>query len=370
MDDEPTREQLGSGSGSPPRVRWSLVVFGDGPIDSLVVRSQNRVGQRSKTAISRSKVGDSLLVLFVVALLAPAGALAVDPSATMSAPSSLSVPLSLFTVRGSNGYLITVFGAAGGAERSTVSLSASRGASNATYTTEGTVSPTRMEASFGRLGALSLRFRPSERVRHVIVPPRCRVKGFPAVAEARLGAFVGTIRFRGEGGYTTISDHRIRGRVGEPWAVLRGGGEDQCLSLGSGTNEAPGALLSASSPGEATSFGATAEPPFSAPVTAPSPVMLVQGLGSYRFDGSTLEDRSGMLISRSTSATGAAADFIFNSTLSSATVTPPAPFSGVGTFGRTADGSSTWTGSLNVSLPGRRLVKLTGPRFKSSLRPF
>jgi hypothetical protein len=334
------------------------------------VRLQNRFGHKPKTAIPSSKVRASVLVLSVVALLVPPSASAVNPSATKSDRTRLSVPISLFTLRGSNGYLITVFGATGGGERSTVSLSAAHGTANATYTTEGTVSPTRMEASFGRLGAISLRFQSSGQVRHTTVPPKCRVNGFPSVAKARLGTFSGTIRFRGEGGYTRIFAHRIMGHVGEPWAILGGGREDQCLSLGSGANEAPGALLAASSPREAASFSATAEPPSSTPATGSSSAMLARGLGNYRFDGSTLEKRSGMLISRSTAATGPADDFIFSGALSSATLTPPAPFSGTGTFQRNADGSTSWTGSLSVSLPGRRKVRLTGPRFKSSLQPF
>jgi hypothetical protein len=334
------------------------------------VRLQNRIGPKPKTAISSSKVRGGFLLLSVVALLAPPSASAVNPSGTTNDRTGPSVPASLFTLRGSNGYLISVLGAAGGRDRSTVSLSAAHGSANATYTTEGTVSPTRMEASFGRLGAISLRFRSSGRVQHTPVPPKCRINGFPSVAKARVGTFIGTIRFRGEEGYTRISAHRITGRVGEPWAILGGGRKDQCLSLGSGVNEAPGALLAASSAGEAASFSATAEPPSSAPVTGSAPGVLAQQLGSYRFDGATMEKRSGMLISRSTSATGAAGDFIFGSALSSATLTPPDPFSGIGTFQRNADGSTSWTGSLSVSLPGRRKVRLTGPRFKSSLQPF
>ncbi len=277
------------------------------------------------------------------------------------------MPISLFTLHGTNGYLITVYGASGRRDRSTVGLSAARGTANANYTTEGTVTPTRMEATFGRLGVLALRFRFSGRVRHTTVPPSCRLNGFPSVAKARLGTFIGTIRFRGEHGYTKVSANRIKGRVGEPWAVIGGRGEDQCLSLGSGVNEAPGALLQAASPAKAASFGATAEPPISAPETASPPA---PGLGNYRFDGSTLEKRSGVLIARSTSASGPAGDFIFDSALSSATVIPPAPFSGIGTFQRNPDGSASWTGSLSVSLPGRPKVRLAGPRFRSSLQSF
>lgn len=317
-----------------------------------------------------STVRARLLLISVFALLLPSAASALVPSATRpSERAEFSVPISLFTVRGSSGYMITVYGAAGGPGRSTVGLSAAHGTASATYTTEGTVTAEKMEASFGPLGALALRFRSSGRVIQTMVPPGCRVNGFPSVARARLGTFTGTLWFRGERGYTKVSTHRIKGRVGEPRAILGGRGHP-CLSPGSGANEASGVLLAASRPTREASFGATAEPPSDAPQAAASPAARADGLGSYRFDGSTLEQRSGVEIARSAAATGPAGDFIFDSTLSSATVTPPPPFSGSATFQRNPGGSAGWTGSLSVSLPGLPRVRLAGPRFRSSMQSF
>jgi hypothetical protein len=41
-------------------------------------------------------------------------------------------------------------------------------------------------------------------------------------------------------------------------------------------------------------------------------------------------------------------------------VQPPSPFTGSGDFLRNADGSTSWTGSLAVPIPGLGTVKLTG----------
>jgi hypothetical protein len=62
-----------------------------------------------------------------------------------------------------------------------------------------------------------------------------------------------------------------------------------------------------------------------------------------------------------------AADFSFDPAFSTAILTPPAPFSGSGSFQRGADGSTTWSGSLAVSFPGMPNVALAGPQFTASL---
>ncbi len=73
---------------------------------------------------------------------------------------------SAFTLHATNGYQIRVFGGdEGSATR--VSLAATRGDSFAEYSVKGTITPTKIKASFGRLGLISLRFHPSGRVRRV-----------------------------------------------------------------------------------------------------------------------------------------------------------------------------------------------------------
>lgn len=123
-----------------------------------------------------------------------------------------------FTLRGSNGYRIKVSGSPGEGFNNEVELSAERGGESATYRAFGTVTASSMKASFGHLGKLSLHFHPSGEVRRVKISKRC-LKKRPPLVTARLGTFVGTIRFRGEGGYTKVSAHRAVGGLGDPLAI-------------------------------------------------------------------------------------------------------------------------------------------------------
>ena len=67
-----------------------------------------------------------------------------------------------------------------------------------------------------------------------------------------------------------------------------------------------------------------------------------------------------MSIERYTGASGGSEDFLFDDALTTAKVTPPSPFTGSGSFLRNADGSTNWTGTLGVPLPGLGTVRLTG----------
>jgi hypothetical protein len=53
--------------------------------------------------------------------------------------------------------------------------------------------------------------------------------------------------------------------------------------------------------------------------------------------------------------------------VSSATVGPPKPFSGTASFVRNIDGSTEWSGTLSVALPGAQSTALTGPAFEADL---
>jgi hypothetical protein len=50
--------------------------------------------------------------------------------------------------------------------------------------------------------------------------------------------------------------------------------------------------------------------------------------------------------------------------LTSASLTPPAPFHGKGTYSAAPDGTKTWTGPLSVTFPGAPRWPLTGEQFK------
>jgi hypothetical protein len=271
-----------------------------------------------------------------------------------------------FTLRASNGYTIMVSGDPGSAGRSEVELTATRGNASAEYTARGTVTRTGLRASFGRLGRVSLNFRPSGKVRRVRVPKTC-FKERPPVVTSWLGTFVGTIRFRGEMGYTAVSAHSAKGGIGDPLAntyrklecEYRESDAERTRELktvGLNASEQSTGIVFAA----ARAFGQLAQLP---PQMGPS----IPGQSRYLFLVFLGEKAEGMLIFRSLAALGPPSTFVFDDALTSASVTPPPPFTGTGRFSRRADGSTTWTGALSVPLPGLGTVRLTEGGFKAEL---
>ena len=79
------------------------------------------------------------------------------------------------------------------------------------------------------------------------------------------------------------------------------------------------------------------------------------------------ERREGVSILRFVFAKGPKRDFAYDGALGSATVAPPPPFSGSGSFLRHADGSTSWTGSLSAPVPGLGQVSLVEPGLSGEL---
>lgn len=319
-----------------------------------------------KTSASGNACHGALFVLACLALLAlPATASAQPPP-----PRAIQV-----TLRGTHGYGIELSGNVDGAH-STVTLAAGRPFSIARYSVRGTITPTRVKASFGKLGSVSLHLA-HYRLREVKLPKSCRLPGSPAVSQVRIGTFVGSVRFHGEHGYTIASTHRVHGAVGEPPALVAAtlGPHVQIFCLGgpgqkSGDAEAPKpVLLNAASPDGAITFLAISNTAStSAAKTSASTGYAPSSSGPTTFLAADSEIRGAMRISRSVISSAPAGDFVFDSTLSTATVTPPSPFSGSASFQRGADGSVGWSGSLAVSFPGMPRVSLVTPQLEVSLR--
>jgi hypothetical protein len=290
---------------------------------------------------------------------------------SQSAAASSSPQLARFYLRGTNGYKVSVLASVEGAN-SPVRVVAENREGGAEYQVRGTVTPTKIHASFDQFGKISFRFHPSGRVLHNLVSGD---RECPRGA-ARLGDFTGTFSFRGEGNYTTVSAHRIPGGVGAPTAPIDHGEE---LSLGCPDanrhsyivplgqvpqsvheNPAGSQELSAvaATPNETIAFGAVSfslrhpETPGAKP-------------DSCLFVALTEEVRELVQIARIVFGGGPASECPFAE--SPVTVTPPPPFSGTATFQRNADGSTSWTGSIAVPMLGRGAVALTGPPFTAEL---
>jgi hypothetical protein len=263
-----------------------------------------------------------------------------------------------FTLRASNGYRITVSADAEG-QTDEVVLSVDGRGGDVRYSVPGKVTTGTIQAKFGNLGRVSVRFHPSGRERNVRVPKKC-MKQRPSVVTARLGKFVGTIRFRGERGYTQVSAHSASGGTGDPLADTPK--KLQCDFRESETErerELESVSLDGAPPRAAISFSASRLFGDS-PALAGSGKALPPKGDRYLFLALVGEKVGQMSILRSTGALGESQDFVIDDGLTSATVQPPSPFIGSGNFLRNADGSTSWTGSLAVPMPGLGTVKLTG----------
>lgn len=159
-----------------------------------------------------------LCALIVVAFLAsPAGAWARDLAARKQPGTSGE-----FTVNGTNGYSLSIKSEKGAVtvvaadQRPPVATISATGeirpANNgnvaaSTYVTTGSPrNPNVIEADLGSLGTISVAFQPSGKTRVTKVNLKNKTKkcvGAERIVR-RLGTFTGTIKFQGEGSYTTV----------------------------------------------------------------------------------------------------------------------------------------------------------------------
>jgi hypothetical protein len=85
------------------------------------------------------------------------------------------------------------------------------------------------------------------------------------------------------------------------------------------------------------------------------------------FFASTFERRGRMRISRAAFVQGPERTFTYDSGLGAAIVSPRSPFQGSATFQRNPDRTTSWMGTLHVSLPGEPNLALTGSAFDARL---
>lgn len=252
-----------------------------------------------------------------------------------------------FSLRGSNGYRLRVEGRDG-----RVTLTATGPPGTAFYVVAGKVSPERLAANFGRLGLVDVEFRPSRRKRVEVPPSGC--KGAPRIT--RWGTFAGTIRFSGERGFTRARAARVPGyvRSSSPWRCRghRGGGGTGQRGGSGESGEAPIAFE------DLDRHDGLAASAFLVPV----------GRSEKAFFSAVLvEPRSRVQIARFASAVAPEEAFLCDESLTTATLTPPAPFSGTATFRHAPGEPLSWTGSLSVTFPGTGSIPLVGPRFHPRL---
>jgi hypothetical protein len=251
-----------------------------------------------------------------------------------------------------------------------------------TYFAHGKVTPSSIRASFADRGRIALRFRSSGRVIRASRRAGCRRPSKQVIG--RFGVFVGELRFRGEGGYTSAEVHRARGgsidfaalvacflgvaprpHLTLPRATLPMGLDRLGFgAVGRGTAPAaPGATTHPRRGPKPTILLADEKLPLSRTIFAAR----VRGHDGARFLALQAGSEGSIGIVRLATASAPASSFAAADTLAHARLRPPRPFSGEGAFEHGPGNEKTWSGPLAVSFLGAPHLSLTGPSFRTLL---
>lgn len=222
------------------------------------------------------------------------------------------------------------------------------------YITGGHTDRTGIVARFGELGRIVLRFVPSGRPTEETAGPHCH--GRPALSWE--GVYIGTVELRGRYGFRPFHDRSFRTEgsfTKRPRRVCHEPGENRPpRSHGNGVRLWAGAC-------DGRRLNVEGERPRAAAKE--------EGLELAAYSAHARLRDGRVEVSQDINAWAAPETFSFDEALTTATVTPPAPFHGTGTLVRRPNGSTTWTGTLSATLLGKQ-VSLAGPAFESGLGSF
>lgn len=252
-------------------------------------------------------------------------------------------PPGVFSVEGSNGYSLLVFGApAHKGKPASVGIFVTGRKGGAIYAAPATVTETSIQASLGALGEIAVTFHPSGEERKV----RSKCGGKPVAFDS--GYYEGTIAFHGEEGYTSVDATKASGDLGFLIDIVCPG-----ISGERGGPFLPGAELDAYADG--SSNGAHLR------------VVKNRPAARAHYEAGISEFHEGIAISRFTGAIEPAGTFVFDPKVQTATVHASAPFAGSARFHRAAKPANRWSGNLTVDLPGKSATRLTGKADRASL---
>lgn len=282
------------------------------------------------------------LVALALVLLAPARAAAELPGREVLE----------FRLPASNGYTLQVK-----AEGGLTHVSAWRGSREfaTTYDVGDSVDGSEIDADLGSLGRIQVQFNPSGPVRTV------RVGNSDCRLPRQLGTFSGTISFRGENDYTSVDAFSAAGVAGP---APRGGCGGATISSAAPSALGRRAVERVWAVNDATLMSRSR---FSAE-TQSSTLLLVSAEGGVTHCYAYRIELAGPRLSifRRAGVTSARSSFAYTHTLRTATVRPPAPFSGEATFSARRHRLS---GDLSVQFPGLPPQPLTGPGFEARIDP-
>jgi hypothetical protein len=311
------------------------------------------------------------IVLSALAYLLASASLA--SAAAVSAKPSFEVRerrLSTFLeVDSSNGYQALI----GTQGHQQVTLILFKGKAFVIAQTTGRVTRKGIEARFGALGRISVRFhaRSADEATGILGLAEqhggsgSRCHGRKPIYEH--GFFSGRIQFRGENGFTRIGSRRAPGLVRRRYRQVcrrapRNSSNAAALEGFLGKLRYTTLQAQGRSGGVKVFFEATAID-FSA--------LLGKGAGvASEFTAVTVEHREGMLLTRKISGMGREETFLFSKkgvTPRTATVTAEKPFKGSAEYLAANGAPAAWTGTLAAHLPGAGLVAMAGPGFHADL---
>jgi hypothetical protein len=265
-----------------------------------------------------------------------------EPGSTAANP--YASPFGL-AVQSSDGYWLTVNSATGHSVR----VEAYGSSGSVTYTVPGSISDEGIHADLGKYGRIDMQWVPNGRVREV--RKKCRYKG----VKQRFydaGSYVGTLRFRGGGGFTSVHQRRVAWR--QSWYS---GGFGACgYSLGTGEPGA-GIVIEAGERGHIST-------PVHLFVYKPHQGAKVEySAHSEQKTGRIKITRNAFSIGGTHSLTAAGE---YPSV--SATISPPAPFYGTAKFEPSGPEKGTLTGTVGVEFPDHTKVALAKKGFEADLR--
>lgn len=275
------------------------------------------------------------LACWAVLEAAPASASSVQPRA--ASKRALLVP-GAFRLPASNGYTLYVLAAQPREGRpGKVLIFVTAKGREVIYSAPATVTETSIQADLGELGQISVAFQRTGKPTDVSCGK--------TTVSLDSGDYEGTIDFRGEEGYTSV---------------------EATMAPGLFTGFCSGGFL-AGGPGR---YHGGAELYVRNPALGPElSVRKSRPTAAAQISASTSEYRNEILIERFASLRIPTADFTYDRRLRTATLRPPAPFSGSARFDLDKKAGRRWSGDLSVDLPGSSGVPLTGPTLRASLVP-
>jgi hypothetical protein len=181
------------------------------------------------------------------------------------------------------------------------------------------------------------------------------------------GTFRGTISLRAESGFTVVHGSAASGEVKEHSRRVCGEVEGGWLPEGQGGPK--NAFLRVAGPAAASgspavTFSTSGYPESEPPTTS-------GGIPTVAFAAGYSTEKRGIRIVADAYRSTVSSYFHVPGpigTLTDATVTPPAPFGGTGTYHVESPTTAAWTGDLSIQFPGTiGIVPLTGPGFTARL---